>query len=84
MMLGNLSICQMEERLGIEFPEPFRTDFAEMHQSKADDIKPGKWHCFDLPLYLICGDRDTAKMVQEALTPLQEQMTGSLTVGLAG
>ena len=83
MMLGNLSIRQMEERLGIDFPEPFRTDFAEMHQQEADDVKPGKWHCFDLPFFLVVGDGGMVQMVKDTLMPLAEQMTGSIRVGVA-
>ncbi len=35
MMLGNLSVSQIEERLGIEFPEDIRKFMIENHQSRA-------------------------------------------------
>ena len=70
-MLGNLTIRQMEEHLGVGFPEPFRMEFA-------NNVASGKWHCF----LLVCGDRATALMVQEALSPLQMKMTGSMRVAI--
>lgn len=63
IMLGNLSVSQIEKRLGIEFPEEIRTFMNQNHQSKAENIAKGKWHCFDIPFNLVCGDMETAKKI---------------------
>jgi len=82
MMLGNLSIAQMESRLGIKFPEPFRSSFEQKHQPIANGVKEGEWHCFDLPFFLLCGDVSLAKEVFNSLLPLQSQMTGKIEIGV--
>lgn len=63
IMLGNLSITEIEKRLGIEFPEDIREFMKQTHQDSASDIKPGKWHCFDIPFNLVCGDMDIATKI---------------------
>jgi cell wall assembly regulator SMI1 len=68
-MLGNLTVKQIEKRLGIEFPEDIRDFMKKTHQEEADNIKPGKWHCFDIPFNLVCGDMETATKIFEALKP---------------
>lgn len=63
IMLGNLSVSQIENRLGIEFPEEIREFMKQTHQSSATNIEEGKWHCFDIPFTLVCGDIDTATKI---------------------
>lgn len=70
MMLGNLNTDQIEKRLGIVFPEKVKTFMNENHQHEAANIKPGKWHCFDIPFVLVCGDMKTAETI---FYPLKEQ-----------
>ena len=77
-MLGNLSVKQIEERLGIEFPEETRDFMNKSHQSEASKIQPGKWHCFDLPFNMVCGDYDTAKKIYESVKDKSEQCKTSL------
>jgi len=84
-MLGNLSVEQMEERLGVEFPEPFRSEFLKKYHLNAN-IKagPDRWHCFDLPFTLVVGDQALLEEVIKNLGPLGGAMTGSMNVGVAG
>jgi len=67
MYLGNLSIEQIEKRLGIDFPEEIREFMANNHQANATNIKKGKWHCFDIPFNLVCGDVETARKIYESV-----------------
>jgi len=60
MMLGNQSIDQIEERIGIKFPANIRIFMEKTRQNNANNIKKGKWHCFDIPFCMLCGDRETA------------------------
>ena len=83
MMLGNLTVLQIEKRLGIEFPEDVRDFMKQTHQSRADNIEKGKWHCFDMPFNLVCGDMETATKIFESVksksSECKEQLQFSLT-----
>jgi hypothetical protein len=83
MMLGNKSVSEIEEDLRVKFPEPFRTEFTERRQEEAEDIAEGKWHCFYFPFLIACGDEETTQWVVDNLTPLGDQMTGSIRVATA-
>lgn len=67
IMLGNLSVDQIEDRLGIGFPEEIKMFMEENCQHETGNIKKGKWHCFDLPFCIICGDRETASKIYESV-----------------
>ena len=82
-MLGNLSVGDIEKRLSIQFPEPFRTEFVNKHQPEAENISTGKWHCFDLPFVLVCGDDELAKWVVDNLSPISDNMKGSIKIATA-
>ena len=82
IMLGNLSVSQIEERLGIEFPEDIRDFMKKSHQSKAENIGKGKWHCFHIPFTILCGDIETAtkifNSVKEKADKCKEQLIFSI------
>jgi len=83
IMLGNQTVSQIEERLGIDFPEEIREFMKKTHQSEANNIAKGKWHCFDIPFNLVCGDVETAKKifdsVKDKATECKEQLQFSLS-----
>ena len=66
-MLGNLDVTQIEKRLGIEFPNEIREFMSENHQASASSIKKGKWHCYDIPFVMVCGDIDTATKIYNSI-----------------
>ena len=68
IMLGNLSLKQIEERTGISVSSEDRETLGEMRQEKAENIASGKWHCFDLPFMIMCGDKPTAEKVVKILS----------------
>ena len=80
--LGNLSIDDIERRLGVTFPEELRDYMKKRRQHKASDILPGKWHCFDIPFAIICGDRETAEEIIKYLLPIANEFKESLQVCL--
>lgn len=80
MMLGNLSLERIEKRTGVVFPEPFRSKFTKLHQSSANNIKKGKWHCFDIPFMLVCGGKELFEEVKENLLPLSDKFEVALNV----
>ena len=67
IMLGNLTVSQIEDRLGIAFPEEIRTLMKENHQATASKIEKGKWHCYDMPFSLVCGDVETATKIYNSV-----------------
>lgn len=82
IMLGNLTAEDMERRTGVTFPDALKEFMAERHQDAASNVQPGKWHCFDLPFMLVCGDLATATEIYEFLKPLSAQMKESLQIGV--
>ncbi len=85
IMLGNLSVSQIEKRIGLEFPQEVRDFMKVAHQPSADSVKVGKWHCFDIPFHIVCGDIETATKIYnsvkdrsgECKEPLQFSITAN-------
>jgi len=82
IQLGNLSIKEIERRSGVTFPQPLVEYMETRHQPKADGIAAGKWHCFDIPFNLLCGDRETATEIHRHLAPLSSQFQEKLQISL--
>lgn len=68
IMLGNLSLKQIEERTGISISSQDKEILGEMRQDRAENIAFGQWHCFDLPFMIVCGDKPTAEKVVKILS----------------
>lgn len=60
IMLGNQTPEQIEKRLRITLSEADKEELRSTWQQKAEDIADGKWHCFDIPFMMVCGDKETA------------------------
>lgn len=82
IMLGNLSIEEMQRRAGVQFPAELVDFMRDKHQAEAANIETGKWHCFDIPFNLVCGDMDTAKEVFKHLSPLSSKFKQSMSISL--
>ena len=80
IMLGNLNMSSIEARLGITLKEKERDTLSSMRQDDAQNIQPGKWHCFDLPFMIMCGDLRTAQQVCEILRPYSNSMKTQLQI----
>ena len=68
IMLGNLTLKEIEERTGISVSDSDRAELSGMRQEKAENIASGKWHCFYLPFMLVCGDKPTAEKAVKILS----------------
>ena len=81
--LGNLSIEEIESRAGVSFPEELKKYMDTRRQESASNIKNGKWHCFDIPFNLVCGDMETAtkifNSVKDRSNECKEQLQFSLS-----
>jgi len=82
VMLGNLSVEQIEKRLGIEFPEDIKNFMKGTQQANAKNIAKGKWHCFDMPFNIVCGDMETATKIYEGLKPQSDKCKEALQFSL--
>lgn len=83
MMLGNLSVEQIEKRTGVDFPEEIRVFLKENHQSEAANVKKGKWHCFDIPFTMVCGDIETATKIYESVKDKSSQFKERMQISVA-
>ena len=85
IMLGNLTVEQIESRIGIDFTEEVKIFMKENNQSEAANIKKGKWHCFDIPFHIVCGDVEMAtkiyNSVKERAGEVKEALQFSITAG---
>jgi len=84
IMLGNQSISQIEKRLGIEFPEEIREFMKQTHQSSANKIAKGKWHCFYIPFNIVCGDLEIATKIFNSVKDRSDECKESLQFSLSG
>ena len=74
VFFGNLNVPEIENRLGIELAPEERDFLNSTRQQNAENIKPGKWHCFDLPFVLACGCREMADKLNAMLIKYEKQM----------
>ena len=84
IMLGNLSVAEIESRLGIKFPQDIADFMSDNHQASAQNVLPGKWHCFDIPFNLVCGDVETAKKIYGALKEKSGECKEPLRISVNG
>lgn len=69
IFLGNLTVEQIEWRLGIHLSEEHRKELADNRQEKVNNtpIEPGKWRCFDWPFMMMTHDMETASKFRDIL-----------------
>lgn len=82
IMLGNLTIEQIEARSGVEWPAALKELMASNHQPQASNVGAGKWHCFDIPFMLVCGDTETAQAIYGHLRPLTSEFKQQMQIGV--
>ena len=82
IFLGNLSVKQIETRLGITLTEKEKTELENNYCRSANNIPPGKWHCFDIPFMILCSDKETAVKVRDLLAPYSNQMEEPIKIGI--
>lgn len=82
IMLGNLSIEDMQKRSGVTFPEELVEFMTPRWQQKAEEVGPDQWHCFDIPFVLLCGDMKTAVEINTQLSPMSKDFKEPLSISL--
>lgn len=74
LMLGNLTVEEMEHRLGITLTDAQRTRMSDIRCNDAQNIPEGQWHCFDIPFVVICGSLEVAYMWRDILEPKEKEL----------
>jgi hypothetical protein len=78
--LGNLSVSDMEQRLGVVFPEELKIFMRETRQELASELEKNKWHCFDCPFILVCENKEMAEKIYSLLLPQTKNMKTQLNI----
>lgn len=67
IFLGNQTVEQIEHRLKITLSNEHRKFLEEHRQERVNNtaLKPGAWHCFDIPFMIMTHDMETAKMYRD-------------------
>ena len=79
IQLGNLSTNEICSRLGISLSDEDVAKLESLRSLRADTPK-GKWHGFDIPFSIYCGDMETAVIVRDIYLPHAAEMTGRLAI----
>ena len=82
--LGNLSVEEIQKRLGITLTESEQNKLSSKRQEVATNIARDKWHCFDLPFTIACGSYDTAVFVKDILEPYAKEMKTQVQISIGG
>lgn len=80
--LGNLSIEDIERRLGIQLSADCVEYMQDKRQQNAGKLAKDKWHCFDMPFVLVCENREMATVIYNHLKPFSEDMKTPLQIAI--
>lgn len=80
--LGNLSINEIEGRSGVNFPDKLKEYMEPRRQENASNVGKGKWHCFDIPFVLLCGDMETATEIHSHLKEFSSDFKEPLQISI--
>jgi len=83
IMLGNLTVEQIEERTGVTFPDDLKELMKDTYQARAENIADGKWHCFDMPFTLVCGGMPLAQKIYDYLKEDSGNFKEQMQIALA-
>jgi hypothetical protein len=83
IMLGNLTVDQIEKRAGVVFAKELKSLMNATHQPSATNIGAGEWHCFDIPFVLVCGGMPFAEKVYGLLKAQSGQFAEQMQIALA-
>lgn len=83
VMLGNLSVDEIERRSGVVFPDDLKEFMNSRKQESAANVREGCWHCFDVPFNLVCGDVRTATVIHDALKGMSAEFKKPLQISIS-
>ena len=80
--LGNLSVKQMQDRLGITLTDQDFNALNNMRECVIDNVSADQMHIYDIPFMVYCGSYDTAVKVKDILSPYGKDMTRTISIGI--
>lgn len=80
ILLGNLTVKELEEKHGFSLSDEHRQTLESMRQNTAQPIKNDKFHIFDLPRTILCGSEGIAIKVYEILK--QYKIEGKINIAI--
>lgn len=81
IMLGNLTVEQLEKRCGISLTEKERETLNSLREETCDKVDGNnKIHIYGMPFLIMCGNPDARKTVMDMLTPYAGDMKTSLQI----
>lgn len=83
IMLGNLSVEQMENRLGIALSDEHRRILEDSRQERVNGVplEDGSWHCFDIPFMMVCDTKTTAIKLRDIIKPYLIEKNSVFQIG---
>lgn len=82
IMLGNLTVEQMEKRVGITLTDEERNTLNELREETCDKVDGNnKIHIYDIPFMIVCGNPKARKTVVDTLIPYAGNMKECLQIG---
>ena len=75
ILMGNMTIEQFEAEHNFHLTDQERAFFQSTRQDLATVIEKGRWHGFDMPREIVCGDKDMADKVYAILGKYSDQMS---------
>ena len=81
LRLGNLSVDDLERRLGVSLSESDRQFLEAARQNTAHVEEPDKLHIFDMPFSIICGSEELSKKVLAILLPHSGKVNETIEIG---
>jgi len=79
IQLGNLSTKEICERLQITLTDQ-EIESLESIRSELAEVSRGRWHGFDMPFVIYCGDMETAVIVRDTYAPYSSKMVARLRI----
>lgn len=83
IMLGNLTVDEIEVRAGVSFSHELKELMEATHQQSAANVQEGKWHCFDIPFAIVCGGMPLAQRIYDLLKNDADKFNEPLQIALA-
>ncbi len=82
IMLGNLTVEQLERRLKIELTKEERETIKNLIEQTCDKVDGNnKIHIYDIPPMIVCGNGEARNTIIDLLTPYAGDMKETLQIG---
>lgn len=79
--LGNLSVKQIEARLGITLTDQERDELEAIREQTTEKVHGRDvWHCYDIPFVIVCGSYEVCVKIRDIMSPYAGQMKGELQI----